>query len=185
MTGSMATAIIPRLMQSGLPNTIQPWKLAEQGARLAGTFSLACMPRLTSMLANTDAQVAVELTADTDEEGIPYLEVHLETTATAICQRCMEALALPLTAHSRLALLRGEAGADTLPAAYDPLVVSGSNASLVEIVEDELILALPFSPRCADPTVCQRTPAMPGPSKETPNHPFEALSVLLSESKKE
>jgi len=185
LTGSMARAIIPRLMQSGLPNTIQPWELAEQGARLSGKFSLAAMPRLTSMLGNADGQVAVELTADTDGEGMPYLEIRLETTVTAICQRCMEPLALPLTAHSRLALLRGEAEANTLPAAYDPLVVSGSNASLVEIVEDELILALPFSPRCADPTVCERAPAMPGPSKETPNHPFEALSVLLSESKKE
>jgi len=158
--------------------------MAEQGTVLEGEFSLSAMPRLASMLSNAEGQVVIHLAADVDDEGIHYLAGSLETTVTATCQRCMEPLAMPLQVESRLGLIRDESEANVLPDAYDPLVVPGTNASLVEIVEDELILALPFSPRCADPTVCGRAPAMPGPSEASSNNPFEALSVLLSESKR-
>lgn len=170
-------------MQSSLPTVIQPWTLADEGAALVGKLPLSALTRLSAMLGDTDAEVSVQLTLGVDDQGVAHIGGLLETTVTATCQRCMEPISLPLKVNPRLGLVRDEAGATKLAEGYEPLVVSGHEASLVEIVEDELILALPFSPRCADPAVCERAPAMPGTPAVASNNPFAALSVLLSESK--
>lgn len=184
LTVPVLGAIIPRLMQSGLPNIIQPWKLAAEASSLEGQIALSSMVRLSDMLVSSDGDVAVQLDAGVDAEGVSHLRLSLDATVTVVCQRCMEPLVMPLQVASQLGLGRDEAQLEALPAAYDPLLLPGETATLAELVEDELLLALPFAPRCADPSVCGRAPALGEPSTGPGNRPFEALSVLLNESKR-
>ena len=62
-------------------------------------------------------------------------------------------MAFAVDAEISLGIAVSEEGAKRLPAQYDPVVTRGEQLSLAEVVEDEILLALPTIPR-HDPAAC-------------------------------
>jgi len=62
------------------------------------------------------------------------------------CQRTLEAFGLPVHVDTCLGLIAQEADEAALPSRYEPLLTSDGQVRLAEVVEDELILALPVVP---------------------------------------
>ena len=62
------------------------------------------------------------------------------------CQRTLEVFDLPVQIDSRLGLITREEDEAGLPAGYEPLLTADGALRLADVVEDELILAVPVVP---------------------------------------
>lgn len=172
-------------MLTPLPEKIDPWKLAADKATLAGTIPLRHMPRLTTLLSTSEGQVTVSMTGNIDGQKVPFLAGRIETAVEIICQRCLAVMPFPVAVEFCLGLIRSDAQAAHLSQEYDPLVVTEERISLLEVVEDELILALPLVPRHPEISQCEVSGLMT--AEKTPlekkTNPFAMLSTLLKDSK--
>lgn len=129
-----------------LPSFIEPFKWADRGAQVDARVPLKPFDRLLQGALSDDGVVTVRCGFLRDPQGVAWLEGEVSTSVTLTCQRCLEAVAVPLAADVRLALLSDEADADRLAADADYVVVDEAQFSLQEALEDELILALPLAP---------------------------------------
>lgn len=138
-----------------LPSRIDPWRLAAEGGRLDGALALAALPRLVTALNRADGVVKVALVAGVDRQGVHFIAGVMHTEVELVCQRCLEPLRVALDATVSLGLVHGEAEADRLPEEYEPLLVPEGNLGVADLVEDELLLALPRIPRHDDACGCK------------------------------
>lgn len=99
-------------------------------------------------------------------------EVQLE------CQRCLKPVAEPLEAERSFLFVHGEEAAAALDAeSEDDVLAITRSLDARELIEDELLLALPIVPRheeCPEPLA---VPEEDLPGEEAP-HPFAALAAL-------
>lgn len=109
------------------------------------------LPRLLDSLAHGEGQVAFELEFDTDEFDQPYAELRVEGHLPLVCQRTLEVYSQPVSVSVRLGLIRREEEEAALPPGYEPLLVPPDGQVVpAELIEDELILALPLVPARPD-----------------------------------
>lgn len=163
-----------------------PWQLAVEGERLNGVISLTRLLRLAGLnRAEGDAHIA--LAAGVDEQGVHYLKGEIQADIELDCQRCLGPLRLPVLIKIALGLVRSEADIEHLPDAYEPLLVTDSGVMIADVVEDELLLALPQIPRHQALWECEANgyasphAAMPD---ESQRQPFAALASLLPDLKR-
>ena len=131
-------------MLGQLPETVKPFSLADNGEILDGEFPLARMPRLTEQLNDSSGAVNVTVQFAYDSQKIPFVQGKIQADLVMTCQRCMGAVQVPLAIDVNLALLHSAVDMEDLPAQYEPLVVDSARLSLLTVVEDELLLALPI-----------------------------------------
>lgn len=160
---------------------------AREGATLSGRIALQDLPRLAGELRpGHDAAQAVEWTATGAMRRLhgghlrPTIALRAHSQALLTCQRCLGAVAVELEIDRLFAFVADEDEAARLDEQSEEDVLVLSRAfDLVELLEDELILALPLVPRhetCPSPL-----PAMtPDSSTEAsqPAGPFAALEAL-------
>jgi len=131
------------------PRTIDGFEFAETGAQLSGAWPAADLPRLQDVLRSNAGQVGYALQGTHDALGRPAIGIELDATLELTCQRCLGALALPVRVREVLVLARSEAEADAAP--LDPegpdRIVAGRHMPVRELIEDELLLAVPLAPR--------------------------------------
>lgn len=127
-----------------LPAQIAPFRLARQGQILSGKLELAKMKRLAEALSENEGEVGVELHFGVDEQGTCYARGHLNTRVKMICQRCMQPVTLPIDSEVALGFVSSDDQARNLGPEYEPCMVGNDPLALAELVEDELILALPI-----------------------------------------
>lgn len=95
------------------------------------------------------------------------------------CQRCMGPCAYVVDAAIRLALVSGVEEASRLPEHFDPLMVTDGLIRPGDLIEEELLLALPQIPMHA-PGECEPATKRLVASREIAGsgepHPFSALA---------
>lgn len=134
-------------MTTTLPKYLQPWRMAERGTTLTGQVLLAECERLHDLLGELTGHVDVTLKMAKDEEGYCYLQGDLQTELPLICQRCLGPMLLPLQIRFSLSPVYTESAGGKLPDHYEPLLLAEDQVLLLEVVEEELLLALPFAPK--------------------------------------
>lgn len=152
-------------MSQRLPEFIEPYRLAENQRVLKGDLSIANMKRLAPLLATDAGNVEVELAFVVDETGQASVKGRVQTQVSMQCQRCMKTMELPIDARVSLAFIATEEQAQELPSHYEPLIVE-EETSLSEMVEDEIILALPAVP-LHEAEQCSAQEPFPGSVKDT------------------
>jgi uncharacterized protein len=130
-------------MSRRLPEFIDPFQLVERRQLLKGAISLEKMQRLASLLAQNDGDAELEIRFDRDEAGLPYAQGTLKTVVQMVCQRCLSAMALKIETEFNLGVVSSLKNARALPDNYEPLVADEVPISLTELIEDEILLALP------------------------------------------
>ena len=171
-------------MSHRLPEYIDPWRIAEGGGRLWGSLRLAGMQRLASEILDASGEVEVEV-GSTVSAAPPVIEGCACVTVSMTCQRCLEPVTVPLDAAFRLGLVESDESASELADELDPLIVRRNDTcSLAQLVEDELILALPIVPRHAEGSGCggdefATDEAIPA------RRPFSELGALWARSKEQ
>ena len=105
------------------------------------------MKRLGGALAGDEGEAGYELDFGRDELGVAYLALKVQAPLTLLCQRSLEPFVLPVTLDTRLGLIRTEREEAALPPGYEPLLVpEDGKLHPAEVIEDELLLALPLVP---------------------------------------
>jgi uncharacterized protein len=130
-----------------LPVHIDPIRMADTRRLFQGEVTLAEMPRLVEALQDDDGKVSVSLEFGTDEEGIRFMRGQVQAEVTLICQRCLEPMRHQVDNDFALGLVRSETEAEELPSHYEPLLLDGKPLFLRDVIEDEMLLALPIVPR--------------------------------------
>jgi uncharacterized protein len=154
---------------------IDGFEFASAGAIQQGVWPLKDFQRLRDMLASEAGEVSYRVQGTRDERGRPALQVKVEGTLQLRCQRCLEPLPFEVKVEDLLVLAATLSEIHAEPAdAYAPdRIVAGKEMPVRELIEDELILALPYAPRhegCA-PGAAAR--------EERGNSPFASLRGLM------
>jgi uncharacterized protein len=170
------------------PRALDVAQFARDGGALQRRWPLAGMPRLAaSFSAASDGDV--EWLAQGERVAVPggEAEVWLVLTASADvplqCQRCLQSMVEPLRVQRRFRFVRHEDEAARLDEeSDDDVLVLSARLDLHELLEDELILALPLVPRherCPQPLPVEAVPDAAAMSMDTAApHPFAALAAL-------
>lgn len=144
-----------RDLSAGSPARFDAFELAETGGALAGEIDPGRLPRLAERVASgagaSDARIAWRIVGSHDPLGHPALRLVLQGTVVLVCQRCLHPLPVAVAQDTELLLARDEPELERLDAGSEAEAVLASEAlDGRDLVEDELLLSLPFSPRHAD-----------------------------------
>ena len=131
----------------GLPQLIDPLDYMRTHKTLVGNLKGAEMVRLSEVVSETPGEVAFNLSFERDEEGRCVIHCRVVTILKLICQRCNETMDLTVNTDSTLCVIADGAEAQQLPKAYEPLVTHGESVVVQEMIEEELLLAIPMVPR--------------------------------------
>ena len=133
-------------MKGGLPATIDPYLLAEKGAHLRGVLPVRQLRRLAELCLDDRGDVGIDLQFErSDAQGLCLMHGAVTATLHVACQRCLEAMALHLATEPRLVLRRPEPPTEE-PTDEDETLVVDKAFALSELVENELLLAMPMVP---------------------------------------
>ena len=160
----------------------------KEGGTLEGRWPLAGFERLVeSAHAEARPGPSDEVTWQADGElrpvrgGPPEIWLHVQARAqmSLECQRCLQPVGAALDARRSFRFVADEATAAEIDADSEDDVLALTRAlNLHELVEDELILALPLVPMhdaCPEPLAA---PADGEPAAEERPNPFAALAAL-------
>ena len=114
---------------------------------LEGELPLASLSRLRDLLADAEGVVRYRVEFGRDVLQVPFAKVWIEAGLPLTCQRSLQAFVQPVVVEQSLGLIRDESDEAALPPGYEPLLVPEDGRIVpVELVEDELILAVPAVP---------------------------------------
>jgi uncharacterized protein len=157
-------------------------RLADGEADVDFAVPLAELPRLRSQLASIEGMVRGRVHF-ARESGFVIADLTMSGTATLTCQRCLEAMSEPVASTARVALITTEADAGRVPEHLEPMLAAGGRISIGELVEEELLLALPIVPlhaEAADCIVPEDAPLVSDPQQDAQTQkPFAQLDKLL------
>jgi len=167
-------------MSQALPENVDAWRMVQARRRFEGKLPLAALTRLAADLAAADGDAAYDLEFGKDEFGVPFLHVRADAVLPLVCQRTLDTFDFPVRVDTRLGLIVHEADEAGLPSGYEPLLLTGDGTlRLADVVEDELLLAVPEVPVKPGTEYVERSwgdeADDPGPAPESP---FEALKKM-------
>lgn len=165
-------------MSAPLPELVDAWRMVAQGRCFEGTLPLSRLPRLGEALADSAGECRFWLEFGRDEFDVGFLEIRIEAGLPLTCQRTLQRFVLPVSTHQRLGLVRDAREEAALPADYEPVLLDAEGQLRpLELIEDELILALPLVP--IEPGAeALMTEASPTPEEARAATPFAALAAL-------
>lgn len=177
------------------PQTPEPHRLdvaavASRSASLGGEFPLASLARLSESSGRAaDVQGAVtwqvegSQTARAGQAPERWLHLRAQARIERTCQRCLNPVQLDLSIDQRLRFVESEDEAARLDAELEEDVLPlQPSIDLAELIEDELLLALPLIPkhdRCPELWPGLRTTENPEAKQNDPSeNPFAVLAAL-------
>lgn len=128
---------------------------ADRQTVLRGEIELRRFVRLRDLLYTDDGTVSASLKFVERHAGWVGVELEYQTQVQLVCQRCLEPFPYALHAHLGIGLVDSEAMEQYLPEAYEPTVLEESRLMPAQLIEDELIIALPLVPRHEHRAECE------------------------------
>ena len=165
-----------------LPKKIDPIKSAQKRSSYDGIYFAHEMKRFTSAVASAQDEVPVKVEFLKDAQGLTLFKGEMASDVQLICQRCNQLLDHSVQTEYCYTPVQGHEQTDQLPDAYEPVQVNDhGEIDLLQIIEDEIILALPLV-AMHDEQDCKRQSDKMSfgkvePAEERPN-PFAVLKEL-------
>lgn len=150
---------------------------AKKSESLQGKIAVSSLKRVRDDLASSQGEIEFRLQGGLDGRKRPSLTLSISGRVTLTCQRCLADMAHALDLKSQLVLVASDAqlpNLDDEDAEVD-VVLASSKMNILELLEDEIILALPLAPKhdfeCVEPKNAGGEPAGVG-------QPFSILGKL-------
>jgi uncharacterized protein len=121
---------------------------AHRGEEIRGEVSVAELPRLSDMLADSEGKVGYVLRGLYGKDGKPQLELSLDGLCFLRCQRCLKGMDYPVKLVSKLRLVADEDESDVDDDEMDSIPVD-KHLDVLSLIEEEMLLSLPIAPKHA------------------------------------
>ena len=123
-------------------------RLVREHGSLAGRLDAAVLPRVADLLMDGDAPIDWRISGSSDAVGRPALAIDLEGELPLECQRCLGVYRWPLRQRTQVLVARDDAEMAQLDNDSElEVVLATGPLDPAELVEDEVVLAIPFAPR--------------------------------------
>lgn len=170
------------------PDRLDVKAFAQAGAHLSGHDTLLKYQRLAEEAKGLHPDLRVDWMADGELRttqgvgGQVWLRLKANATLPMICQRCLQPVDVPLEVDREFRFVADEATAEALDSdSEEDLLALSREFDLRELIEDELLMALPVVPRHDEcPTEVRMASSdedFEEASAQKPN-PFAALAGL-------
>jgi len=171
-------------MSREYPDWVNPWKAAEGKRTFSGTMALSRMSRLAPLLASTDGIANFEASFFRDALGWAVVTLEVKADLELLCQASLEVYTEQVSRSSTLAAIEEPELAEDLPEHYDLAPLEEGRVVFLDLVQDELILAVPQVPRKPGlgPVQFSTDPhTAPGGTEQIRESPFAVLGNLLKD----
>lgn len=165
------------------PHRFDAFGLSARRGEIAGSIDAYELDRVADRLGDEDgivppAAIEYRIVGDTDALGRAVLKMDLDGAVPLECQRCLRVFEWPVAHRTSLVLARDEQELAYLDD-NDEREVLLANAPLdpLGLVEDELLLSLPYVPRCDRPDCVTADAASIDEATSAPSV-FERLTTL-------
>jgi DUF177 domain-containing protein len=163
------------------------FRLATRAESLAGEIDVGRRPRVCDRLAQTAGPAMISWRIDGGRDALdrPTLTLTVQGSLPLVCQRCLLPFDAPIELRSELLLAHDETELARLDMEEAEVLLASAPLDATTLVEDELLLSLPFAPMHPD----DRCPAMPARAHESDEvrrgrdrvSPFARLAALKKE----
>ena len=130
-------------MNQTLPVNLNFAQKAKIGFEIQGKLPIKQLKRLNEALLSDEGDIEVELKFDR-AGPVPFILGHLKAELQLKCQRCMQAMTHNVDVRFKLGLVQNEAQIEKLEDDFEPYLLESDNNHLPDMVEEELLLALPL-----------------------------------------
>jgi len=131
-----------------LPHTLEPKRSAQRRLECEGLYAVSGMDRLLAECDSTSEHVHVSLKFDVDELGLIVISGKGSATISLTCQRCTDLFNVNVAIEFTFSPVKDDEAAENLPSYYDAIELDeNGEVNLLELVEEEIILAIPLIPR--------------------------------------
>ena len=169
-------------MQKQIPETVNFVHQVERNRTLEGGYRLGKLARLQEVLAvdtgNDDRQVTAKVEF-CHSVGFASIKGKVSATLLIECQRCLEPMEIEVEGRFKFALIDSEEEMELLPDEFEPYLLEGEEQSIIDLVEDELLLCIPMvtmhDNACSEVMVKQQKEIE---AQKEAAHPFAALKNL-------
>ena len=157
------------------PPVIDGSEFARCNSRLAGSRRGDSLPRLRECLYAPDGTVDFEIEGVPEMQGRPALRLQVSAKLALQCQRCLGRVDVELSSKAVLLLYDDEAelAAHRVEVEGPEHVLAGREMQVLDLVEDEVLLAIPQAPRHGQ---CR---THDGDARGAPQRPFAGLRALM------
>ncbi len=181
---------------------VRPEALAARREVLQDTVPLGATDRLADFVRDALAHCAGEVPADWErrpveirlefdsrrivDEALPAVTGHAATRLPVACERCLGPMELELEADIAFLLPEEDNGAEALPG-FEIWATEGRGLRLLDLVEEELLLALPLTLVHEDGAECRDIAASWEAEESEPDtqRPFGALKALMEDEERD
>lgn len=128
---------------------VDPWRFCRDAQSWEIQSDVAAFPRLAREF--TQGALFCRVVGRVDQRGCLSLHVSISGEVGLTCQRCLGNMPYTVGLERTLYLARNEAELERLDALPgSDAIQAGERLSLVELVEDEVLLSLPLAPMHAE-----------------------------------
>src|SRR6185295_3435966 len=147
---------------------------------------LAELPRVSHELIGKEGEASGHVRFSR-HMGHAVADLEVKAAPEVVCQRCMQSMRWPVNVKSRIALVSDYDAADRVPDGMEVFLVEADSVSVRDLVDEEVMLALPHVPRHDDESECAGRPVrLPGQEVDAEDaaaaqvqKPFAQLGELL------
>ena len=164
-------------MQGKLQQTYRITAELGRNASFSGEIPLSKMPRLASLVMQDDAIIRVNFEFGSNAYQHAAIKGHYTAELTVQCQRCLEPMVQTIDQDFELLIDASEEDIQSFE--VDTVYTSDGYVDVFEVIEDELILALPIISMHED-TSCNKYLQSDAAQDQATvkNNPFEVLKSL-------
>ncbi len=173
---------VPAEVTAELPETVNFVRQVELNRTIEGFYPMSKLDRLSEASLGKEGYITAKLEF-TDSVGFASLKGKVSAKLLVECQRCLEPVETELTGSFKFALVNSEEDFELLPEEFEPHLIVGEEQSLIELIEDELLLCLPMvtihDKDCSE-YMTKQNRAIQAELKveKEAEHPFAALKAL-------
>ena len=154
----------------------------ELNRTIEGIYPISKLARLSEVLLVNEGVVTARLEFG-HSVGFASLRGSVSAILQVECQRCLKPVETEVSGRFKFGLVSSEDEFELLPEEFEPYLVEGDEQSVIELIEDELLLSLPMvavhENPCSD--FMSEQEKIIKAEKEAA-HPFAALQALKNDS---
>ncbi len=175
-------------MSREFPDYVDPWRAADGRRNIGGTLPLTRFSRLRPLLASDEGEARFSLHFGHDAQRRPTVRVKVSAPLTLLCQRSLEPYIAQVDQESLLQIIGAPSEQALLSDEEEFVLVDEGRMAVAELVEDELLLAVPQVPRNPDLEPVQHSTAgkettaaaeADDRNQEARQRPFESLAEMM------